>query len=92
MPKVGQLNDDDDFKAAMAAREEFESGFKRSKRGNLWRYWQGKTLTIFKREDGCYGWCVSFQGDVRFGGGYEDEPWALAALWDATEGENWRRW
>jgi len=45
---------------------EFESGFMRSRRGNLWRQWEGMTLTVFERH-GCYRWCIArANGNARF--------------------------
>jgi hypothetical protein len=40
-------------------RAGFEASFRQSRRGNLWRTWEGLTLTVFARDDGRYGWCVA---------------------------------
>lgn len=37
----------------------FRDGFRRSRKGNLWRPWQGSTLVIFERDDGWYGWLIA---------------------------------
>jgi hypothetical protein len=46
----------------------FVNRFQRSKKGNLWRYFQGMTLTIFARAGlaGTYSWCISDGGEPRF--------------------------
>jgi len=73
------------------ARADFESGFQRSKRGNLWRNYAGVTVTIFQRKgDGFFAWCIADSGGTkRFSsGGYESEESALSALWcELGEGE-----
>lgn len=38
---VGQSASDRQLQAALAQWEAFEAGFQRSKRGNLWRHWEG---------------------------------------------------
>jgi hypothetical protein len=84
MPKPPAPKNDPELDAALAEREAFEVGFKRSRRGNLWRNWEGMTLTVFARDDGRFGWCiVDAEGDKRFSRkAYEDEEWAIGALWD----------
>lgn len=81
MPKPPDTRDSSS-EAAWAEREEFEQGFKRSKRGNLWRNWEGMTLTVFARDDGRFGWCiVDAEGDKRFSrGSYESEEDAVGGL------------
>ena len=51
-------------------RAEFKAGFRRSRRGNLWRTWEGLTLTVFGRADGRYRWCIAgrAQGSCPGGG------------------------
>jgi hypothetical protein len=73
--------------AAAKAREEFEGGFKRSQKGNLWRTWQGMTLTVFRRDDDSFAWCVvDADGERRFSRGtYEDESDAIGGLADAVD-------
>jgi hypothetical protein len=57
------------------------AAWKRSKRGNLWRNYQGKTVTIFGRDDGYFAWSISDKDGTRFSrGGYEDEDEAMGAL------------
>jgi hypothetical protein len=66
-----------------AEQAHFERSFRRSAKGNLWRKYEGKLLTIFSRNDGDYGWCISVDGDPpKFSpGGYETEDEAMRALW-----------
>ena len=62
-------------------REEFEAGFERSRKGNLWRHWDGKTVSVFKRRDGYFGWSIADEDAPRFSSrGYEDEEIAVGAL------------
>lgn len=70
-----------------AQRAEFEAGFRRSKKGNLWRHLEGMTVTIFGREDERFGWCiVDAEGEKRFSRGtYEDEESAIGGLADELE-------
>lgn len=91
MPRVELTGDDAFVEAALRARDGFDNGFRRSKRGNLWRNWEGKTLTIFKRDDGYFGWSIADNNGVRFSpGGYGSEAEAAGGLWDRTEGRRWR--
>jgi hypothetical protein len=68
--------------------QDFTAGFKRSRRDNLYRFWQGKTVCVFERDDGWYGWSISAgRGQVRFSPrAWEDEGEALADLWETLEG------
>jgi hypothetical protein len=67
--------------ARMAAWREFEAGFRRSQKGNLCRQFEGLTVTVFRRPDDTFGWCIADGDDVRFSpGGYEDEGSAMYAL------------
>jgi hypothetical protein len=59
MPKLTTTHKDYDLPAFAEARAEFEAGFRRSRRGNLWRTWEGLTLTVFARDDGRYAWCIA---------------------------------
>jgi hypothetical protein len=59
----------------------FEAGFGRSRRGNLWRTWDGLTLTVFERPSGEFEWCVAEGDSLRFSsGGWASEEEALVAL------------
>ena len=57
-----------------------ESEWQESRKGNLWRKWQGITITIFERED-AYHWCISrAKDDVVFSQeGFADTVEAQAA-------------
>jgi hypothetical protein len=81
MPRY-QINRDRDREAALAARASFEAGFRRSRRGNLWRDWENVTLTIYRRKDAFgFGWCIADGEQPRFSSGrYETEEDALSAL------------
>lgn len=61
--------------------DNFEMGFKRSKKGNLRRTYEGCTLTIFKRADGYFAWCISEDGEVNYSPvTYDTEDEALDGL------------
>jgi hypothetical protein len=84
--------DSDELEAFEQAREAWEAPFKRSRRGNLWRLWQGKTLCVFSHTDGSYGWSIteSSKDGPRFSQErYEDEEEAMDSLWGET---GWREW
>jgi hypothetical protein len=82
----------EDLEAIEAAREEFVGGFRRSKKGNLWRYYddaEGKALTlcVFKRWDALYAWSISDPEGPRYSpSGYEFEESALGELFRAVTG------
>ena len=55
--------------------------WQRSKKGNLWRHHDGQTLTVFKRLDNLFSWCISGSDGPDFSEGtYETEEDALLAL------------
>jgi hypothetical protein len=37
----------------------FDVGFRRSRRGNLWREYHGLTVTVYQTPEGLYGWCLA---------------------------------
>src|SRR4051812_13060872 len=85
MPRIGKAarnREAEHVEAVLAARAEFAAGFRRSRKGNLTREWEGLRLTIFRRKgDGCFGWSVADEEGPRFSpGGYETEEEALLAL------------
>ena len=85
MPRVGEpIRPEPEPKPdpRLVERTEFESGFQRSGRGNLWRYWEDRTVSVFKRRDDRYGWCIA-SGDYQkewAPESYESEDDALGAL------------
>jgi hypothetical protein len=76
----------DPVKYMIAEREKFSdpADWRRSKRGNLWREWDGMTVTIFHR-NGRYFWCIADGGEERrFSlGGFEIEDDAMSSVGDA---------
>ncbi|MCA9078250.1 MAG: hypothetical protein KDA93_24695 [Planctomycetaceae bacterium] len=42
---------------------EFKAQFTRSRRGNIWRTWQDRCLTVFRRDDEYYSWCIASSSD-----------------------------
>lgn len=71
-----------------ASLDAFVTGFRRSKRGNLWRVYAGRTLTVFRRTDGRWGWCVADDYGTDFSsGGYLETADAIAALWERVGGD-----
>jgi hypothetical protein len=67
-------------------RAEFAAGFRRSRKGNLWRRYGGRTLTVFGGVDS-FSWCIADGERRRFSrGSYDSERSALSALWCEVEG------
>ncbi len=57
------------------------SAWRRSNKGNVWREWDGVTITIFRRQDGRWGWCIADEDGPRYStGGYETQADARTAL------------
>jgi hypothetical protein len=88
MPKTWARTAEASHRAAELA--EFVAGFRRSKKGNLWRHFDGLTLTVFaRRGDGFFGWCVCGNDGPRFSQGcFEDEHDAVSSLaWEMMIGQ-----
>jgi len=67
--------------------EEFEdvTNWKRSQKGNLWRVYDGQTLTIFRRRDRLFGWSIAGDDEVTFSPhGFGSEGQAMSALSDVV--------
>jgi hypothetical protein len=39
--------------------------WERSHKGNLWRYWHGKMLTVYS-QGRWYGWCINDDGGTKY--------------------------
>lgn len=67
----------------LAAMRDFRDGFKRSKRGNLWRNFRGLTLTVFRRAgDNWFAWSIADEEGPRYSPhAWETEEEAIGALW-----------
>ena len=77
------------MKATLAARDKFVAGFRRSAKGNLWRQFEGLTVTVFKRDD-CFHWCIAGPTDKRFSEfNYEDEEEAVSSVASELEIGQW---
>jgi len=49
-----------DLEAAFAEFAGFQAGFRRNRRGNLCRQFEGQMLSVFRREqNGTYGWSTA---------------------------------
>src|SRR4051794_24966080 len=71
---------DREVEAILAAREEFEAGFTRSKKGNLTRRWEGLQVTVFQRGER-FSWSIAGDGETRFSPNRHEDEWdALSAL------------
>ena len=67
----------------LAAMDRFEDRafWRRSKKGNLWRLWDGLNLTVFRRRDGFYGWCIADDDGPRYANQvYKTEADAMIGL------------
>ena len=66
----------------LALRERFERGFARSRKGNLWRTYEGKTVSVFRKGPDDYRWSVSVgEGATEFSRSWyatEEDAIALA--------------
>ena len=72
------------------ALDEFtdSTAWQRSKRGNLWRTWEGLTLSIFRRRgvDDLYGWSIADEDGVRYSReSFDSEDDAMTAICDELE-------
>jgi len=62
-------------------RKVFIRGFERSKKGNLWRYFKGMTLSVFSRKDAWFAWSIADTNGPRYSlEAYPTERLALYAL------------
>lgn len=60
---------------------EFFLGFQRSRKGNLWREYEGLNLSVFQRDTGVFDWSLADEDGPRFSSyGWETEEEALDAL------------
>jgi hypothetical protein len=59
----------------------FRAGFGRSKKGNLWRHYEGRNLTMFRRRDDSYAWVIG--DDLEGGPQFSQDSWETEA--DAME-------
>jgi hypothetical protein len=82
MPKI-----DHDPGETPTPQEEFLSGFRRNRKGNLWRLFEGRTLTVFRRRGG-FACCVSSEeeGTDFSPETFDTEEEALADLADLYAG------
>jgi hypothetical protein len=85
MPKL-LVKRDPAISAALAERQEFTDvrNWRRSRKGNAWRVWEGVTLTVFYRE-GRYRYSLNDEllPELRFSeGNYDSEEEAVEALAD----------
>jgi hypothetical protein len=61
----------------------FLQGFALSKRGNLWRRYEGRTLAVFMRSTGGFAYSVAGPDGPSFSRArYATEAEALDALWE----------
>jgi hypothetical protein len=80
-------DDDEHDSYAAAAYSRFRRGLRRSARGNLWRLWDGKTVTVFAKRGG-YHWCISEDDEPTWSrpwSGWPSEEAACQALWRALQ-------
>ena len=77
-----------DARERQAALDYFANSpaWRRSAKGNLWRRWEGKSVTVFRRADGSYGWCFAGCRFNRYSEyPYETEEEAIEFLARAVE-------
>jgi hypothetical protein len=90
-PSGGGWHEDDDEddehdSYAAAAYAAFRRGMRRSRKGNLWRPWGDRTVTVFAKRGG-YHFCISIDDDPHWSrwAGYPSEEAACQALWGALQ-------
>lgn len=61
-------------------------GWKESKKGNLWRWWCGVKVAVFKNKTtGLYSWCILGSRKTRYSDSdFETEDRAISSLYDAV--------
>jgi hypothetical protein len=85
MPRID--NEPSDLEAAWA-KFEAPAAWRCSKKGNLWRTWNGQTCTLFRRGDR-WCWSVADEEETRYSpGSYETEEDARSGLGEAV-GVGW---
>lgn len=87
MPNVKKPNRKPAHDPVLAMWTKFESPseWRRSKKGNLWRRWEGMLLTIIKRNEDCFGWCVAEDDETQFSSDtFDTESDAMSDLGDAV--------
>lgn len=85
MPKI-PTQEQRVMEAVLAQWKEFEepSAWKRSRKGNLWRPYDGMTVTVFLRADRYWGWCIADGDEMRYStSGYQKVEDAKTALGEA---------
>ena len=70
-----------------ARRRSFVEGFRKSRKGNLWRKYDERTLTVFRSGED-YRWCLAGECGPSFSSGTFETPHdGLDGLWfELTEG------
>ncbi len=65
----------------------FLYGWRRSAKGNLWTRLgeDGPTITVFRKRQGGYGYCICTDAPTFSPGAYESEREAQEAVWDWLE-------
>jgi hypothetical protein len=59
---------------------DFCEGFRSSRKGNMWRDWQGMTLTIFQARHGKWTWCIADGNGRRWGRKCDSQESAMSDL------------
>jgi len=80
-PPKDELTELEYVQTLIEAEQEFYAGFKRSKKGNLWRTWQQLTVVVFKRQD-VFAWSIANDDGVKFSTkSFSTEEDAIENLW-----------
>jgi hypothetical protein len=81
MPQPVYRHADAEILAAQATLTRFVTGFRRSHRGNLWQRWEGMSVTVFKRSDDLFAWCISTDSRTSYSNEqFETERGAIESL------------
>jgi hypothetical protein len=63
MVRVNTMRTDTSIRAADRADLSCRGTWRRTAKGNLWRPYDGLSLTIFRRADGSYSWCIATEDE-----------------------------
>lgn len=93
MPKIGEVVRPRDLGQIFRDLVEVETvaewanEFKESRKGNLWRSWDGMIVSVFRhKRSGRWAWSIADGDGPRFSAGtYGSPEAAMVALWEALE-------
>ena len=71
----------------LQGQHSFTAGFRRTRKGGLARDFDGQLLTVFRRPDDLFKYCISGEDGRKFSEGtYDEEGDAICALFEVVDG------